>query len=276
MHFSPEDEPFQSFIESVQRASLDSIYWASSIRLGSIHSAGIPIVSSANIRPRSWDKACCSPVQFCTSTPKKNIGTKEQSKEYETCQFFVGERIDTVMRICFPTNGKYKVMAFAGRRGETRNGCRELIYTDSEWLFDVSGVPVAKRRLCQLITGRPFMPLKCPDTFRIEPVESYVRIPGTSYNFKCSFRGEKITINGREPDGEDKHTFFPTKKEVPGQNRWKSLECTLEYPSHGVWRLMFWIDNDFICTQTIIAGSAGALSLTGEEKAALSTRHRPR
>jgi hypothetical protein len=176
------------------------------------------------------------------------------------------------MRISFPANGKYKVVVFAGRRGEIREVCRELIYADNEWLFDVSGVPAAKRRLCQLITGRPFMPLKCPDTFKIEPVESCVRIPGTSYNFKCSFRGEKITINGREPEGEEKQTLFPMQKEVPRQNGWKSLECTLQYPGDGVWRLMFWFHRELICTQTIIAGSMGNLSLTDEEKAALSPR----
>jgi molecular chaperone DnaK (HSP70) len=201
----------------------------------------------------------------------RNRATKEETLAEDQCQFSVGGKIETVVRVCFPANGKYAVMAFAGRVGETRRSLgKELRYTKSEWLFDVSRVPAAKRHLCQLITGRQFMTLKCPDTFRIEPAESCVRIPGTVYRFKCSFRGDRLVINGREPEGENGQIFFPRVNELPSSGGWKSEECTLECPATGVWRAIFWIDRTEICVQTIIAGSSGNLSLTAMEKAALS------
>jgi hypothetical protein len=113
------------------------------------------------------------------------------------------------------------------------------------------------------------MALKCPATFRIEPSESYVRITGSKYKFKCYFSCQELLINGREPLGEEERKFFPHIKSLPEKDGWKSRECSLKCPGIGVWRVMFWINDIQICTQTIIAGLDGNLSLTAMEKAAL-------
>jgi hypothetical protein len=90
------------------------------------------------------------------------------------------------------------------------------------------------------------------------------------YVFTCTFIGTALGINGREPDGEKQQTFYATKKALPERGGWKSEECTLECPSEGVWRVFCWVDDDQVCSQTIIAGSSSYLSRTYEEKSALS------
>jgi molecular chaperone DnaK (HSP70) len=237
------------------------------LQFQAIYPTGPSFVNEGCAILRFLSTADCPKVNLCTTL----IATKEMSREAEILQFPVGGKIETVARICFPASGKYDVTAFLGTADETMlHPAMELSYTQYVWRIDVSGVPATKRRLCQLIPGQPFMPLKCPDTFRIEPSASCVRIPGTAYTFTCTFLGKELGINGREPEGEDKQTFFAATKVLPKRGGWKSEECTLECPAEGVWRVVCWVDDDQVCSQTIIAGSTSYLSPTYEEKSALS------
>jgi hypothetical protein len=197
----------------------------------------------------------------------KNTATKETSKEADICQFSVDGRIETVARICFPSNEKYEVTALLGALpGETQYEARELSYIEYRWRFDVAGAPAAKRHLCQLITGRSFMPLKSLDKFRIEPSASVVTITGTVYTFTCTFHGTELEVIGREPLGDDEQTFFARRKTLPDSGGCRREECTLQFPNEGVWRVMCWVDHNQVCTQTIIAGSPRTLSPIGQRR----------
>jgi molecular chaperone DnaK (HSP70) len=201
------------------------------------------------------------------SVTVENIDTHATAKDYDVCQFMNGPLIESVVRVYFPENGKYKVTVFAG----TVNGTLSVVHRTGigrgTWRFDVSGCPGPRRPLCQLITGRTFMPLPLPDTLRITPASSCVYLPGTQYNFSVAFRGE-LAINGREPLGAEKQTFFPKVVAGPPNGGYENQDCVITFPARGAWRVMFWVDQVFAGTQVIVA--AASLEPTDEERIALS------
>jgi hypothetical protein len=183
-----------------------------------------------------------------------NMETQEKTDDLDVCQFVEGGRIESVLRVYFPGNGTYKVQAFAGPPGKPLSSVRMSSIGRDYWLFDVSGCPARRRPLCQVITGRRFTPLICPDTLKVNPGSSCVHISGPQYQFSCDFKGAQLLINGREPKGAQEQTFFAKVTNGPAKGDWLHQDCVMEFPSNGVWRLLFWVDGTFATIQTIVAG----------------------
>jgi hypothetical protein len=160
------------------------------------------------------------------------------------------------------------VTAFGGLPGE-QSLCRlqETVFGGREWRFDVQGAPPQKRSLARLITDRPIPQLGFTEVLHIQPGESSVMVSERVYRFTCRFRGE-IGINGRESEGEPRQTFFPEQTGTSEVDGWSVTEYSIVFPSDGTWRLMFWVDDVFQQTQTIIVG-LGVLELTSLESEAL-------
>jgi molecular chaperone DnaK (HSP70) len=198
-----------------------------------------------------------------------NIETRETSTCFEMCQFSNGERIETIIRISFPKNGKYLVNAFAGKVGATTlDELCDVIYEKTCWRFDVHGAPPQRRPLCTLINGRTFLPLNSTNTLQVEPKESCVKIPDCVYHFSCKYRGDELLINGREFDGEPEQVLHPEIEEMSMEGDWRIMRCTLVFPISGVWRVMFWVDDKQTAIQLVVAGMTKQ-KLTMEEKIAL-------
>jgi hypothetical protein len=119
-----------------------------------------------------------------------------------------------------------------------------------------------------VISGREFLPLACPDNLKITPGSSCVQIPGTKYTFSCDFQGEWLGINGREPLGAEKRVIHPTVTEGAQNEGWSHQDCVLEFPSPGVWRVLFGVGGQVGAIQTIVAGEM--LAPTSEERIALA------
>lgn len=112
------------------------------------------------------------------------------------------------------------------------------------------------------------MPAVCPAHLKLTPPSSCVQIPDTKYTFSCTFQGEELSINGREPKGNEEQVFFPKVTERPQKAGWSNQDCVISFPSAGVWRVIFWIDGEFCTTQTIVAGAT--LKPTSEERIAFA------
>jgi hypothetical protein len=199
-----------------------------------------------------------------------NDATKEVSREFEVCQFPAGERVESVIRIVFPANGKYTVTAFAAEPdSEIGYPLGDISYDDKQWRFEVEGAPPLKRSLTQILAERQFPPLTCIDTFRVQPQESIIKIPGLTYEFSCRFHGDELTINGREPLGEEKK-FVPAKTTLQaGSDGWTTANCRMEFTSDGEWCVIFWVDDKQAAVQRVFAGPRGSLPLSSVEKEAL-------
>jgi hypothetical protein len=97
--------------------------------------------------------------------------------------------------------------------------------------------------------------LKCPDTLSVEPSDACVRLPSTVYHFTYRFRGDRLVINGRESEGSRGILFFGHGKRERGVDGWVSGDCTMNCPSAGTWRVVFWLDGELAATQTVVAGA---------------------
>jgi hypothetical protein len=198
----------------------------------------------------------------------ENIATGEVTWETEIGQLVVGNQIETVVRIAFPADGKYKVRVAVDESGD-HLWARELGHRSTFWRFDVAGTPAPRRDVRQLISGSSFVPIVC-DRLRISPESSCVWIPETVYEFLCTFQGKKLAILGREPNGEPEQSLVVRTTAMPSMGDWKSRKCRLEVPSPGMWRVLFWVDGVFVATQFVVAGDTGALQLTPEERIAFA------
>jgi molecular chaperone DnaK (HSP70) len=199
----------------------------------------------------------------------EDVDTKNVTSDFDVCQFAVGGNIETVMRVYFPANGRYHVKLFAGSKSTSMLTVSELVYRTQSLRFDVRGAPGARRRLCQLLANRKFLPIVSPANFLVTPSDSYVKLPANVYKFTCTFQGGELAVNGCEPEGEKQHVFFPTKTAARQVGSQLCEECTLTCPGPGVWRVIFWVDGNFIGFQTLIAGDC-CLTPTAEERTALN------
>jgi hypothetical protein len=200
-----------------------------------------------------------------------NDATKDVTRDFEISQFPHGDKIETISRVCFPENGRYTAMAFAGRAGETElTRLSEMVCSSTEWKSDVQGAPAPPRPLIRLLTDRPVPPLECIEELQVEPGGSCVKSADRVYRFKCRFRGGDLGINGREPVGEPEQTFFPDEVVEPCGDGWSIAQCSIEFPAEGIWRLLFWIDHKFAGRQIVLVGSGGVLKPTSVERAAFN------
>jgi molecular chaperone DnaK (HSP70) len=198
----------------------------------------------------------------------EDVDTKNVTSDFDICQLTAGRNIETVMRVYFPANGRYHVTMFAGSDNTAIQPVGELVYTSQALRFDVRGAPAARRRLCQLLAHRKFVPMVCPDNFLVTPPDSYVKLPGNEYKFTCTSQGGQLVVNGRKPEGEKEPVFFPTmvERRIGSQ---LCHDCTLTCPGPGVWHVMFFVGDNFVGVQTVIAGNC-CLTPTAEESAALN------
>jgi hypothetical protein len=164
----------------------------------------------------------------------RHIGTKKSTTQTQKCQIAARGRVETFMRITFPTNGKYEVTASISTPEGNWLSARERIYTATIWQFDVSA-PGPARRIYQMASGNAFMPVVCPDSLQINPNSSLIRVSETVYEFTCTFVG-KLQIWGcaLPPPGEEPTVRFdPEIKVVSSAGRRSSQQCRLVFPSAG-------------------------------------------
>jgi hypothetical protein len=200
----------------------------------------------------------------------ENRITKEVSRDYEICEFAVGARIETVIRICFPTNGKYSVVAFARQDGAGAVFLlQEVVYSPKKWIFDVEGAPPEMRSLCRLIVGRQFIPLKCTDDLRIEPGDSCVKVLELVYRFTFRVQKEHPIVYAQESKGEQRQIIVPEMTEEMSDDGWVIAQCTLWFPSERLWHLVFWTGSIIVVTQAVVVGAGSSLPLTDEEELGL-------
>jgi L1 cell adhesion molecule like protein len=215
-------------------------------------------------------------IRFLTAADYQKVlleiihtATKVTTDDYEIAQFPLGGKIETIARVCFPGNGRYIVRAFAGLAGQETLQClSEKVYGISNWIFDVQGAPPPSRPLVRLITDRPMPPLNCIETLQVTPGESTLRVSQRVHRFTCRFRGE-LGINGREPKGEPQQVVFPERVTESSDDGWSVAKYKIEFPSDGMWRLIFFIDDRMAAVQLLWVGSGGVLELTNIERAAL-------
>jgi hypothetical protein len=201
-----------------------------------------------------------------------NVMTGAVSRSFDLCQFAAGDRVESFLRVFFPENGKYRVVLFMGALGAQLSPIRELMYEDKAWRFTVEGVPSPKRRLCQILGDREFLPAPAPaDLLRISPPGSCVRLAGLDYKFKCWVKAPKVIVNGREPEGEKKNPFIPKLVQRPADNGWNVFEGTLTCPGDGSWRAIFFVDGKVVAVQSLVTGE-GSLRPTGAETLALEAQ----
>jgi hypothetical protein len=205
--------------------------------------------------------ADCSTV----SVSIKNIETHETSGDSEICQFSIGERIETIMRIPFPKDGKYLVTVFTGKETGIRFSTSEVIYESLQWRFDVRGAPSPPRSLCVLISGRKWRRLSYEGPLQVEPNDECVKIPDLVYHFSCKFRGNKLLINGQNSQGDPEQVLFPETENIGMEGDWQIVRCTLTFPMSAVWLIIFWLDEKEITIQRVVAGMTRP-KLTMDEK----------
>jgi molecular chaperone DnaK (HSP70) len=201
----------------------------------------------------------------------EDLETHEKTDECEFCQFPAGDRVESVVRVLFPHDGKFKVSLYAG----PGNGATTLFPVFQTgvgrdyWRVDVSGCPAPPRPLQQVIAGREFMPLPGTDRLKVNPASSCVQIPGTQYTFSCEFQGTRLGINGRPSAAvEDPETYFPEVTERPQKGGWSHQDCLLDFPALGVWRVLYWLDGNLLAIQTVVAGAT--MEPTDEERVSLA------
>jgi hypothetical protein len=210
--------------------------------------------------------ACCPHV----GVKIMNDVTGDISREFEVCHFPAGEKVESVIRVIFPANGKYTVTAIASEVDSTvGHFLGDTTYETKRWRFEVEGAPPPKRRLARILAGRQFPPLKCIDKFRIQPGESIVKIPGLKYEFTCQFRGDRLGINGREPTGEEEKIVFADRTEQPGNDGWTIANCSMEFPGDGEWRVIFWVSGEQAAVQKVFVEPDGGMQLSIVEHEAL-------
>jgi hypothetical protein len=145
---------------------------------------------------------------------------------------------------------------------------REVAHEPQKWRFDVEGAPPQRSPLYRPIVGRTFPNIDPNEKLRIEPNGLCVTVPDLVYEFQCSFYGGRLLINGREPKGEPRHAILPEIVTSEGEDGWTVAQCKLPLPSDGAWRVIFWVGDDQIATQTVIAGQNGYLPLSDVENRA--------
>jgi hypothetical protein len=201
-----------------------------------------------------------------------NMATGDVSKSFDVCQFEAGDRLETIVKVYFPENGKYRVMLFIGAVATHLSPVRELMYEDKAWRFTVEGAPAPKRRLAQIIEGREFRPVSASaDQIRITPGASCVKLPGREYKFTCAIKGTKLVVNGREMDGEEKTTLFPKQTQKGTEDGFAVYDGSLTFPSDGMWRVIFFVGGKVGAVQFVVTGEA-TLRPTAAETIALESR----
>jgi hypothetical protein len=199
-----------------------------------------------------------------------NVATDERRSECDYCQFPFGDRIETVMRVVFPSDGSYEVFIRAGRDGLLRRA-EEAQFGDLPWRFKVTGTPAPRRAVCQLITGRRFAPLVIKsDVLEVEPRASCVVVPSDVYRFVANFRGDDLGINGRKRDGVGQNIIFPLEVDLPEHDGWHSKDLTMIFPSAGVLEILFFVGEAYLALQLVLVGEGSQLEPTNEERIQLA------
>jgi hypothetical protein len=194
------------------------------------------------------------------------------TQDFESYQFLSGSRLETIMRVVFPSNGNFLVSIWAATPGGQAYRARERSYGGAFWRFSVRGAPAPKRRLCQLIKARPFSSLPSVEGFSVEPGAVVIKLrETTTYRFVCKYQGQKLVINGREPTGASKQVLFPVLTATNASDGWTTVEGSITFPREGVWRVLYWVEGKEVGSQTIVA-AAGVVPLTVEERAAFDAR----
>jgi hypothetical protein len=148
----------------------------------------------------------------------------------------------------------------------------EVAYEAQIWRFDVEGTPAQRRRVCQMVDDRTYVPLMSTEAFRVSPKDSCVRLAGREFRFRCSYQGEELTVNGREAEGEERETLLPKLKREQDSGGFSVVTGVLAFPREGVWRMFYWIGEEMVARQTVMTGAVEQLKLTKAETTALKAK----
>jgi hypothetical protein len=193
-----------------------------------------------------------------------NVDTNEWSRtSFTHCIVHAEKRIEHIVRLEFPRNGKYRVQLFVG---ETSNSQGDV--SMATWIVDVGGAPAPERHIAQLIHDRQFVSVN-RNYFRCKPSQQVVKLVGNQYQFRWKFRGKTLRIVA----GMTSYWSFSNRTiQSEGGDAWASGKETFECPYSGIWWVTFWVDNNDPVVQTIIPSPLVDIQLTAEEEAALTAR----
>jgi hypothetical protein len=197
-----------------------------------------------------------------------DVITDEECTSNDSVRLLAGNGMaEAFMRIAFPRNGKYTVEVYAG--SEPGGSCHPLSEVGSgayAWRFDVEGAPSNDRPLASLLADRKFGKLPMPRGLQLDPSDWCVKLSDLVYKCRCTYQGERLSIEGRSLNGDGSERFRPdAMSKLPDRGAQSVVGATITCPREGVWQLVFFIDGDRFLTQYVMTGSASPLPLTPGE-----------
>jgi hypothetical protein len=201
----------------------------------------------------------------------KNRETEGTTSDFDNCQLQVEDRIETVMRVVFPAHGSYEVALVIAPSDVDVWNAGDLLYQFLACHFRVTGTPASNRPVCQFAMDRTFAPLHISsNVWTVYPSGSCVIIPSTTDRFVCNWEGKKLLIGGCQFAIAGGAVIFAVTTSRPDERDGCFIDdCTIDFPSAGIWSVFFYVDYERLAAQMVIAGDVSKLEPTNEEQAAL-------
>jgi hypothetical protein len=191
---------------------------------------------------RGFIRFLCAPEFVVESGIILDLSARTTTSSIKVGRFRRGDRIEHVIQVCFPKNGRYGVsFRLADRDGYVVTFPLRH-FGRTYWRFDVSGCPAS---------DGPPSPIGCPAYLTFDPPLASQQVLASQYTFASKFQGGRLSVTATPNQGQTDPPVLATATSQGVAGDWQDQRGVISFPRAGRWNVAFAVDGFHSFTQAV-------------------------